>query len=143
MAGNIRIPWKTLEILSTVPDPEAYKIKVRDIIGNYMPKLFLNHVLLAVYISPEALGTTGKLVKTPESIAEDIWQSKVGLVIRKGPAAFVDDANTCFYGDKLEEGMWVSAAVNNCTQEEINGMPCRIVEDRFIKAEYLDPRAIW
>lgn len=143
MPANIRIPWKTLEILSTVSDPEAYKIKVREIIGNYMPRVFLNRVLLAVYISPEALGTTGKLVRTPESIAEDIWQAKVGLVIRKGPAAFVDDVHTCFYGDKLEVGMWVSASVNNCRQEEINGMPCRIVEDRFIEDEHPDPRVVW
>lgn len=143
MPGNIRIPWETLDILSKVSDPDAYKVKAREIIGNHMPVMLLNRVLLAVYIAPEGLGKTGLLVKTPEAVAEDIWQSKVGLVIAKGPAAYVNDQNTYFYEQTVDEGEWVTAAVNNCRQVEINGMPCRMVEDRFIEAKFLDPRAIW
>ena len=143
MAGNIRIPWKALKILSTTKDPDEYKIEANKILANHRPIMLLNRVLLAVYISPEDLGTTGKLVKTDEAIAEDIWQSKVGLIIAKGPAAFVSDTNTFFYDQTIEEGEWVTAAVNNCKQLEINGMPCRIVEDRFIEAKFFDPRVVW
>ena len=143
MAGNIRIPWDALKTLSAIHDLEAYKIKTRELLGNHLPKMMLNRLCLAVYITPDVLGKAGLIQKADDTIAEDIWQSKICLVVAAGSLAFKDDQLTTFNGDVAVPGDWVIAKINHCTQVEINQVPCRFVEDRYIESIHADPRVIW
>jgi hypothetical protein len=143
----VALPLKTLEDLSKIPDPEDWAAYVRQKIGNNMPILTLNNVFCAVYIGSEVLaqvktpgGVVLPLVKTQDAVKEDIWQSKMNLVLAAGPAAFVDDASMSFYGQQIRAGDWVSFPIHTCTQLEIKTVPCRIVQDRFITSFWKDPR---
>ena len=56
--------------------------------------VFHNQVLIAIYIRPEM--TAGGIIITNKTRDEDKWQGKVGLVLKKGPSAFVDESNQWF-----------------------------------------------
>jgi len=140
MPGNVRIPWKTIDTLKVIDEPEEYKAAALKIIGNQIPTLMLNQILLGVYIYPERING-GPIIRP--NVEEDIWQGKMGHVIAKGPAVFEDDSVTYFWKQKIFEGEWLLASINNCKQMYINNLPCRIVEDRYIVARFEDPRAVW
>ena len=144
---GVAVPLKTLSFLSGLDDPEEFKVEVNRMIGNAMPEVLLNRVLCAVYIASEKMsdvvGPQGqRLVRTLDAVKEDIWQGKPCLVLKVGPAAFVDDAAMSFYGQKVKPGDWVTFKMVHATQQEINRMPCRIIEDRFIEAIFHDPRHV-
>lgn len=136
----VAVPHKTLEILSRIFDPEAWKAEIFRMFGNQKPKLAANQVLCAVYIEHEK--TAGGIIKPQEVVAEDIWQGKPCMVVDKGPAAFVDNEAVSHYGFNAEPGDWVTFKIGNCTQIEVNKVPCRIIEDRFIQANWPDPRMV-
>jgi hypothetical protein len=143
----VAVPLDTLRRLSKLEDPDEFRTEVHRMMGNQMPEMFLNRILCAVYIENEhyrsATGTgLSTLVKAPDAIKEDIWQGKPCLVLAVGPAAFVDDTQTSFYEQSVKPGDWVTFKVSNSTQIEINKVPCRIIEDRFIEAKYSDPRQV-
>lgn len=100
-----------------------------------------NCLLVAIYHRPET--TKGGIV-LPESVRkEDAYQSKVGLIVKKGPLAFREDARTDFGGKNPEIGEWAVFKVGDGWAIGINGVPCRIVQDVNIRATVTDPAAIW
>ena len=50
-------------------------------------EIYNNQVLIAVYIRPTKTKTG--IILTDQYVGEDLYQSKVGLVLMKGPSAFV------------------------------------------------------
>ena len=52
-------------------------------------EIFNNQILVAVYIRPNK--TKSGIYLSDQSREEDKVQGKVGLVVKKGPSAFVDD----------------------------------------------------
>ena len=54
-------------------------------------ELFNNQVLVAVYVRPKK--TKSGIYLPDATVDEDKIQGKVGLVVKKGPLAFVDESN--------------------------------------------------
>jgi co-chaperonin GroES (HSP10) len=109
-----------------------------------------NLVLVATYIQPEK--TKGGILLPDGSLAEDRFQGKVGLVLKTGPAAFVNEPKLGinFYGLKFESGEWVIYRPSDGMElfirdrRQVNvGLPCRLIEDSLLKAGVSDPSLIY
>ena len=66
-----------------------------------------NNVVVAVYQRPNTMKVGGKVLElAPVSIAEDRYQSKVGLIVAHGPQAFKDPNGVFFNGVDFKIGDW-------------------------------------
>jgi co-chaperonin GroES (HSP10) len=94
-----------------------------------------NQVLVATYIRPEQ--TKGKIILIDKTRDEDKFQGKVGLVIAKGPMAFVDDDRTQFGDIKPNINDWVAYRMSDGWQFTLKGRGgeyhCRMLHDVDIK----------
>ncbi len=104
-------------------------------------------VLIAVYIRPEK--TKGGIYRIDKALAEDRFQAKVGLVLKVGSLAFVDDAVNKFGGFRVNAGEW---AVFNPTDgmesffvadNGHDGTPVRWFADTSIIGKTDDPGRIY
>lgn len=104
-----------------------------------------NDVLIAVFVRPSEIAVKGgkKLHIPDQTIKEDEYQGKAGLVIMKGPQAFVSDENYDFKGQDVHIGDWVSIWVSDGRKVTINGVLCRMVEDRHIRMKIPSPDAVY
>jgi hypothetical protein len=75
----------------------------------------------------------------PETQNEDRWQGKVGLIIKKGPAAFKDDKNNQFYNANPKVGDWVIYRSSDGWDLNIGSrinrgayLECRLIQDAHI-----------
>jgi hypothetical protein len=113
-----------------------------------------NEVLLAIYQRPEM--TSGGIILTHNSLKEDIYQGKVGLVVKIGEACLFDIADT--YSDtifKLDVKLhdWVVVRPSDTWALDINGnqkllekkdfVACRLVRPRNIRARIQNPLVVW
>lgn len=104
-------------------------------------------VMVATYVRPEM--TKGGIILADRSQQEDRYQGKVGLVLKTGPLAFVDDGIAKFGGAKAEVGDWVMYRASDGFEIFIlddngrDGTPCRILEDQSIIAVVDDPSAVY
>jgi hypothetical protein len=111
-------------------------------------EVFHNLVLVATYIEPEK--TAGGIIKPDRTLAENRFQGKCALVLKKGPRAFKDDEFRLFGGADVHEHDWVvvrpSDGMELFTVDENNkstGTSCRLFEDTSIKGRVDDPGLIW
>lgn len=104
-------------------------------------KLFNNHVLCAVYKRPEK--TKSGIYLTDNTRKEDEYQGKVAVVLKKGPMAFQDDANTSFNGQDVEVGDWVVFRVSDGWQVTVNGVLCRMLQDIQIRMTIDSPDVVF
>lgn len=102
--------------------------------------LFSGRVLVATYIAPEK--TAGGIIRPNSNVQEDIYQSAVGLVIRKGKLAFKDDDTRKFSGQDVAIGDWVTYRPGDAKRIQINGVECRIIEDTLIDMVVASPEII-
>lgn len=108
-------------------------------------ELFQNQVLVAVYIRPEK--TASGIFLSAQTRDEDRHQSKVGLVVKKGPAAFVDPSNSWFDGIEVNVGDWVffrpsdgwSITVHKTGEKVL----CRILDDVNVRGRIPHPDVVW
>lgn len=92
--------------------------------------LFGARVLVATYRRPEK--TKGGILLTDKAKDEDIYQGRVGLVVRKGPFAFKDCEGSHFGGKTVEIGQWCYYRPSDGIGIALNGVHCRIIEDVMI-----------
>jgi len=119
-------------------DPKA---KIKEELGDLSGiELFHNQVLLAVYIRPQK--TKSGLYLTHQHTDEDRFQSKVGLLVKQGPQAFVEDGNW-FSGLKFAEDDWLVFRPSDGWAITVNGVMCRIFDDINIKGRVPHPDAVW
>lgn len=104
-------------------------------------ELFGNMVLIGVYQRPEK--TKSGIILSDLTRKEDQYQGKAGLVLMKGPSAFVTDKNYNFHGQTVELGDWVSIFVSDGRSININGQLCRIVEDHHIRLKIPAPDTVF
>lgn len=89
-------------------------------------------VLCAIYIRPQR--TKSGIILTEKTQEEDIWQSKIGLILKMGPLAFTEDA-THQWGDvRPGVGDWVAFRVGDTFMFILGERYCRLVQDVNIKA---------
>jgi hypothetical protein len=110
-------------------------------------QLFHNAILIAIYIRPNVIQLAGgKTLEIPDqTVKEDEYQGKVGLVIGKGPIAFVDDERVTFHGQDVEIGDWVVFRASDGWPLTLtrNKVLCRILVEADIRARISAPDYIW
>jgi hypothetical protein len=99
-------------------------------------------ILVAIYIQP-ATKTMGGLEIPQEAVDEDRFQGKVGMVLKKGPRAFVDADGVRFYGQNVEPGDWVAFRPSDSMKVTVGARECRLLPDVFIKMKLAQPDAVW
>lgn len=104
-------------------------------------EVFNMQVLVAVYIRPEK--TKSGLYLSDKARDEDRYQSKVGLVIKKGPTAFVDKDGEWFSGLDIKEGDWVVFRPSDGWNITVNGHLCRMLDDMSVRARISHPDQVW
>lgn len=103
--------------------------------------VFHNLVLVGIYIRPER--TAGGIILTQKTRDEDRWQGNAGIVLKKGPQAFVDDHRTAFGGKTVEPGDCVIFRVSDGLSIDINGVHCRLIEDIHVRGTVASPEIVW
>lgn len=104
-------------------------------------EIFNNQLLVALYIRPKK--TKSGIILTDKTVEEDIYQSKVGLVVKAGPSAFVDPKGEWFNGVEVKEGDWVVFRPSDGWSINVNSVPCRIIDDMNIRGRITDPDNVW
>lgn len=104
-------------------------------------ELFSNHVLVGVYERPAV--TKSGIHLADQTRNEDRHQGKAGLVLKKGPTAFVSDSNYDFKGQNVEIGDWVAIFVSDGRSIVINGQLARIIEDQYIRLKIPAPDVVF
>ena len=126
-------------LMSHIEDP-ANEIRKR--IGDISKiEVLHNQILVGVYIRPEK--TTGGILLTPQTRDEDRYQGKAGLVLKKGPLAFVDDDNNKFHGQNVDVGDWVFYRVSDGFPLVLNGTLCRLLEEVHVKGKIPSPDVVF
>ena len=106
--------------------------KVGDISGF---DLFGPKVLVAIYVRPEK--TKGGIYLTDKVRDEDLYQGKVGYVLKIGPGAFSDSD---WFGDvRVDVGDWVGFRASDGSAPLVNGVNCRLPEDPRIHGNASNP----
>jgi co-chaperonin GroES (HSP10) len=104
-------------------------------------EIFNNDILVAVYIRPEK--TKSGIYLTGQTRSEDRFQSKVGLILKKGPLAFVDDNKTWFSDAKFEVNDWIVFRPSDGWNITVNDVLCRILSDTSIRGRVSHPDLVW
>ena len=106
-------------------------------------ELFFNDVLVAKYIREEI---AAGLIASAETQREDVWQGVVGLVLKTGPRAFVDDEHNKFHGIQVRRGDWVLYRNSDGWDKDIARLgertrfvKCRVIQDAHIRGRVKYP----
>lgn len=87
--------------------------------------------LVAIYIRPSM--TKGGIHLAGVTKDEDVYQGKVGLVIKTGPLAFVEDESHS-WPVKPKVGDWVVFRVGDTFPLVIGKRNCRLIDESNIRA---------
>lgn len=113
-----------------------------DEIGNLdTVELFNNQVLVGVYIRPKK--TKSGIYLTDQTTDEDRFQSKVGLLLKKGPSAFEPNPERWFEGETFNLNDWLVFRPSDGWQITVQGVLCRILTDTQIRGRVQTPDQVW
>lgn len=116
--------------------------EIRKAVGNLdVVDLMFNQLLVGIYVRPNK--TRSGIFLTDKTLDEDLYQGKVGLVLKKGPTAFMDDGEARFHGQNVSDGDWIVFRPSDGWQMSVNGKACRVLQDVHIKARVAAPDVIW
>jgi co-chaperonin GroES (HSP10) len=105
-------------------------------------ELFNNQVLVAVYQRPER--TQGGIILTDHTRGEDQYQSKVGLVLKRGPAAFDANPEDDWFKDQVvNDGDWIVYRASDGWPITIRKTLCRILLDTTVRMRIQNPDEVW
>lgn len=100
-------------------------------------------ILIAIYQRP--LKTKGGIIITETAQGEDLYQGKVGLILKVGP--LVNDTNKdlfLWFGGKLPKvGDWAVVRVGDTYAFNMNNVPCRLVEAKQLRGLVAQPDSVW
>jgi len=128
-------PMKMAHAIDPVKEIQSKVGNLKDI------ELFNMQVLVGIYVRPQK--TASGILLTDKTIDEDNYQGKVGLVLKTGPSAFVDETRKWFNGQQIKVGDWVVFRPSDGWALSVNGKSCRILDDLSIKARIKEPDMIW
>ena len=147
MAMGPMPPWRNDEEAEEYArDPKGFLL---DRCSVWLPtcEVMQNIVLCATYYLPdfEVLPNGTKFYRTDRGHDEAVWQGKIGLVLAKGPLAFVDEPGLHIYfrGQNVEPGDWVQWNIHDARQETIDRVSCRYLKDTQIIMKWSDPRIVY
>lgn len=134
----------------TLDELELYKKEKLDKVPDFDKiQLMGNQVLVLLYMRPET--TKGGLIISDGVRNEDKFQGKTGVIMKMGPAAFVDDSMTSFYGVDPKVNDWVlfrpsdGLPINFCDWANPYGhdfVSFRMFQDVQIKAIIPEPAMV-
>jgi co-chaperonin GroES (HSP10) len=104
-------------------------------------EVFNNQILVAVYIRPQK--TKSGIILTNQTTDEDKFQSKIGLVIKKGPQAFKDSSGQWFGDVEINEGDWIVFRPSDGWSITVNNVLCRMIDDVNVKGRVDQPDRVW
>ena len=132
---------KAIDDIAKINDLEAKKKAIKDKVGDLSGiSVMYNMVLIAAHVRPSV--TRGGIIRPDQNVEEDIWQGKVGFVLKNGPDAFEDGADFSFNGQKAELDEYVVFKVGDAWQLTINDWPCRLVRDSSIRMKVENPDTV-
>ena len=132
------MPLASARSINILAESKDFKADVNRLIGNLdNEKVFFNYILVATHVRSEK--TPGGIIRPDRNKDEDVYQGKVGLVIKKGPMAFKDDAEFEFLGQDVDIGDWVLYRTGDGFDLTIRTVACRMLFDRSIKMKISDP----
>jgi len=112
-------------------------------------EVFGNDVLVAIYKRPTK--TKSGIILTDNTLNEDVHQGKVGLVLKLGPTAYLDEDGNKFRD--IKEGDWVVFRPSDGWRVTLNTLQgtyskddtvdCRIVSDISVRSRVQDPDSIY
>lgn len=126
------------------PATELFR-KVEPYLGD-IPILTGDAILMAIYKRPEK--TKGGIFLTDKTTDEDIWQGKVGLILKMGPLAFKPDAEHDYsYADGTpavtpKVGDWAVFRVGDAWPLVLGDTPCRVATEKAIRMTVARPDII-
>jgi co-chaperonin GroES (HSP10) len=121
---------------------ENPKVVLKEQIGNTDSfEIYNNQILIAVYVRPEK--TKSGIFLPDAHRAEDQYQSKVGLVLKKGPAAFEGDDSLWFKDMNIELDDWIVFRPSDGWPITVNGVLCRMLDDTSVRGKIDVPDKIW
>lgn len=104
-------------------------------------------LLLAIYCRPEK--TSGGIILTDNAQGEDLYQGKVGLVLKVGPLVHErnKDLDLWFAGELPAPGDWVVVRVGDTYAFDLQGkkekVRCRLVEAKQLRGRIAKPDCVW
>ena len=98
-------------------------------------QLFGNEVLVAIYIRPQK--TSSGIFLTDNYRDEDKWQGKIGLVLKTGGTSLVE------LSDTVNVNEWVLFRPSDGWGLTVNGVMCRLLDDRVIRGRPAKPDTIY
>lgn len=104
-------------------------------------EIFGNYILIGIYERPEK--SKSGIYLPDQTRKEDQYQGKAGLVLKKGPTAFVSDSDYDFKGQNVEVGDWIAIFVSDGRSVVVNGQLCRLVEDQYIRLKIPSPDSVF
>jgi co-chaperonin GroES (HSP10) len=104
-------------------------------------ELFNNQILVAVYIRPQK--TKSGIYLSEQTTDEDRHQSKVGLLVKKGPTAFNDTTGEWFAGENFNLNDWLVFRPSDGWSITVHGVLCRILSDTQVKGRTETPDQVW
>jgi co-chaperonin GroES (HSP10) len=128
----------SVEVLHEVDPKEALLSRVGDMEG---VEIFGADVLVAIYERPNK--TKSGIILTDATVGEDRYQGKIGLVIKKGPMAWVDDENIKFRDeDRCNVGDWVFFRPSDGWSATLNTLRSDLSKDNLVNLRVLRDTAI-
>lgn len=128
------VPRRSIGVVASAVDPKQAIIEqVGDLSGEDILK---DKVLVGTYIRPEK--TSGGIIRPDVNVEEDVWQGKVGLILKFGPDAFKDTDDYKFSTIPALYD-WVVYFVGEAKALTLGGYPCRLVRDVGIEMIVKDP----
>lgn len=97
-----------------------------------------NYVLYAIYERPKV--TRGGIHLTDNTTSEDEYQGKAGLIVAVGP--MTNDEHD-MRGLKLERGTWIAVRPSDGWAIKVNGVLCRMINEKSIHMVIPTPDAVW
>jgi hypothetical protein len=129
----------SIKFISQSDDPRAAIIEA---VGDLSAaKVTADLVLLGTYIRNEK--TAGGIYRPTETLKEDEYQGKVGLVLKKGPLAYADWEEDDVRGQSAELHTWVVYAIKDAWPVQINGTACRFIPYDKIRMQIPDPSMVF
>lgn len=104
-------------------------------------EIFNNQILVGIYIRPQQ--TAGGVLLPDQTRAEDKFQGKVAMVLKKGPDAFNDPEGKWFNGIDVNVGDWIVLRPSDGWQINIHGTECRLLEDTAVRIRVSSPDEVW
>jgi hypothetical protein len=128
-----------IEQISQSSDPKAAIIKA---VGDLSKvKVAADLVLLGTYIRNEK--TAGGIIRPLDTLKEDEYQGKVGLVLKAGPLAYADWESDEERGQAAELHTWVVYSIKDAWPVQLNGTACRFIPYDKLRMQIPEPSMVF